>query len=515
MVFHYYSFCILIFLKFTFGDYVQLPGNTDIKDLKLQTGYLNANENGTQRMFYFLLEARDLPVDEAPLIIWFNGGPGCSSLGAFFEEFGPLYVNFEGTTLFENPHSWYHKANILFLESPIGVGFSYDTEDANVTKADDDGIAQQNFNAVVDFFERKHQSFIKHNFFIAAESYGGVYGPMLSALVAESIAKKEFPNNNFKGLMIGNGFMNVKLSTNTMILWSAYHARTSPDEWDAVKKHCKTPGASDVDSYDFMQFLKTTNKMDYQVDNKTECGRLIEPLLGQYTDDWIGYDFFNYYHDCYTNFSLSNATDPVKEALKLAPRRGISALWNKYSTDDKMSYSCWADVAAPKYLNLEEVQKALNLDSEWLERKEKWKVCNMPIYDQYVMTHQDMTPFFTKVFNNYTGPAFRVLIYNGDIDTACNYLADGYFVRDLAKKNDLKKTVKYQPWFYSDMKVMAGFYMRYEGANKLGSKLSIDVVTVKGAGHFVPLDRPGPSYQMVNNFLFAQPEKLANYSLPV
>ncbi|EGT56407.1 hypothetical protein CAEBREN_10915 [Caenorhabditis brenneri] len=99
--------------------------------------------------------------------------------------------------------------------------------------------------------------------------------------------------------------------------------------------------------------------------------------------------------------------------------------------------------------------------------------------------------------------------------TACSYLADGYFVMYLAKKNDLRKTVKYQPWFYSDMKVMAGFYMRYEGANKLGSKLSIDVVTVKGAGHFVPLDRPGPSYQMVNNFLFAQPEKLANYSLPV
>uniref|UniRef100_A0A1I7T6B7 Carboxypeptidase n=1 Tax=Caenorhabditis tropicalis TaxID=1561998 RepID=A0A1I7T6B7_9PELO len=448
-------------------------------------------------MFYFLLEARDVPFDEAPLIIWFNGGPGCSSLGAFFEEFGPLYINFDGKSLFENVHSWYHKANILFLESPIGVGFSYDKEVKNVTKADDDGIAQQNFNAVVDFFENKHPSYINHNFFIAAESYGGVYGPMLSALVAESIDKNEFPNENFQGLMIGNGFMNVKLSTNTMILWSAYHARTSPDEWDSIKEHCKTPGAKDVDDYDFM------------------CGRLIEPLLGQFTEDWTGYDFFNYYHDCYTNFSLANSTDPVKETLKLAPRLGISALLNKYSTDDKASYSCWADVALPKYLNLNEVKKALNLDREWLDRKEKWKTCNMEMYDQYVMTHQDMTPFFSKIFNNYTGPAFRVLIYNGDLDTACNYLADGYFVRDLAKKNDFKKTVIYQPWFYSANKVLSGYYMRYEGENDFGSKLSIDVVTVKGAGHFVPLDRPGPSYQMINNFLFAKPEKLANYTLPI
>ena len=55
-----------------------------------------------------LLESRDLPSEDAPLIIWFNGGPGCSSLGAFFEEFGPLYVNFDGKSLFENVNSWYH-----------------------------------------------------------------------------------------------------------------------------------------------------------------------------------------------------------------------------------------------------------------------------------------------------------------------------------------------------------------------------------------------------------------------
>lgn len=508
--------CILLFdLKFGLGEYVKLPGNPDIQDLKLQSGYLDANENGTQRMFYLLLESRDIPTKDAPLIIWFNGGPGCSSLGAFFEEFGPLYVQFDGKSLFENEHSWYHKANILFLESPIGVGFSYDTEDRNVSRGNDDSIAEQNFNAVVDFFENKHPSFMKQDFYIAAESYGGVYGPMLSALVAESIGKREFPNENFKGLMIGNGFMNVKLSTNTMILWGAYHARTSPDEWDDIKTHCKTPGAKDVDDYDFMHFMTTTNKMDYVVDNKTECGRLIEPLLGQYTENWEGYDFFNYYHDCYTNFSLPNATDPVKESMKLVPRKGISALFNKYSTDDKSSFSCWDDMALHKYLNLEEVKKALKLDKEWVERKEKWKVCNVAMYDQYVMTHQDMTPFFTKIFNNYTGPAFRVLIYNGDVDTACNYLADGYFVRDVARKNNFKKTVKYQPWYYSDNKVLAGYYMRYEGANRLGSKMSIDVVNVKGAGHFVPLDRPGPAYQMINNFLTAQPGKLANYTLPI
>ncbi|CAI2333317.1 unnamed protein product [Caenorhabditis sp. 36 PRJEB53466] len=507
----------LILVLSVFGvlcDYVKLPGNEEIGGLKLQSGYLSANENGTKRMFYLFLESRDLVPSEAPLIIWFNGGPGCSSLGAFFQEFGPLYVNYDGKTLFENPDSWDHKANILFLESPIGVGFSYHTEETNYTRADDDTTATENFLAVLNFFEEKHPGYVNHDFFVAAESYGGVYGPMLSALISAAIARREFPNENFKGLIIGNGYMNVKLSTNTMILWSAYHARTSPDEWDEIKEVCRTEGAKDVDEYDFMKFMNTTNKMDYTTDNRTECGRLIGPLIGV-ANKPLNYDFYNFYHDCYVNFSSPNATDPVKEALELAPRKGISALINKYSTDTRASYSCWNDKALNEYLNSDVVKKALKLNEEWLERNETWKACNALMYDQYVMTHQDVAPFFSTIFSNYTGPAFRVLIYNGDLDTACNFLADGYFARDLARQNSLKKTVKYDSWLYSDQQVLAGYYLRYEGANRLGSKLSIDVLTVKGAGHFVPLDRSGPAYQMINNFLFAQPEKLANYSLPI
>uniref|UniRef100_A0A8R1DGS5 Carboxypeptidase n=1 Tax=Caenorhabditis japonica TaxID=281687 RepID=A0A8R1DGS5_CAEJA len=457
-------------------DYLRLPGVIDIPNLKLQSGYLKANENGTQKMFYLFLESRDISSSDAPILIWFNGGPGCSSLSGFFEEFGPFYVNYDGKTLFENPDSWYHKSNILFLESPIGVGFSYDTEHKNFTKANDDLIAQQNFLAVVDFF-KKHPYYNKNDFYVAAESYGGVYGPMLSAAIAEAIGKLEFPNEHFKGLIIGNGYMNVKLTTNTMILWSAYHARTSPDDWDEIKAKCKTPGARDVDEYDFTKFMKTKNKMDYSVDNTTECGRLIAPLISQNTEGWEGYDFFNFYQDCYVNFTLPNLTDPVQEALRKAPK--IEALLNKYSTDNRASYRCWNDRALTSYLNLNSVKRALKIDASWLERGEKWAVCNSPMYDEYVMTHQDMTPFFERIFDNYRGPAFRILIYSGDVDTACNYLADGYFVRNLARRNNFAKTVKHQPWFYSSNRVIAGYYMRYERTNRLGSKLAVDVVTVK------------------------------------
>ena len=88
------------------------------------------------------------------MLLWFNGGPGCSSFGGLFEELGPFYINLDGQTLFENPYAWNKKANVLALESPIGVGFSYDNTVVNFTSANDDQSRDQNYAALVDFFTK-------------------------------------------------------------------------------------------------------------------------------------------------------------------------------------------------------------------------------------------------------------------------------------------------------------------------------------------------------------------------
>uniref|UniRef100_A0A914DAL2 Serine carboxypeptidase n=1 Tax=Acrobeloides nanus TaxID=290746 RepID=A0A914DAL2_9BILA len=73
-----------------------------------------------------LVESQGNPATD-PLVLWLNGGPGCSSLLGFFEELGPFFPNTDGTTLFENVFSWNKLANVLFIESPHGVGYSYTT----------------------------------------------------------------------------------------------------------------------------------------------------------------------------------------------------------------------------------------------------------------------------------------------------------------------------------------------------------------------------------------------------
>ncbi|CAD6194379.1 unnamed protein product [Caenorhabditis auriculariae] len=496
---------LLLFIS-AYG-FVELPG---FEGWNISSGYLDANESGTWRLFYVLVEARDLPREEAPLLIWFNGGPGCSSLGGFLEELGPYYINFDGKSVFENPFTWAQKANILFIESPVGTGFSYSAQEANYTKADDTTTAEQNFHAVRDFFEKKHVEYSNSTFFLSGESYAGVYVPMLSQKILQAINQDDFPNRNFQGISIGNGYMNVKFSMNTFVLWAAYHGRTSPDEWEKIKELCKTEGATDADHYDYTKFMTSKNGMDFYGD-KSECGKLLDPIIrGNFEED-EGFNFFNFYDDCYYNFSLPNPIDPVSEAFENVKKHGIRGLINKYSTDGNLGFSCWQDVALKNYLNSEVVQKALGIDETWRKRGEKWLPCNLVMYDNYHMTFNDTSPFFDDLIQKSKRESFRILVYSGDVDLACNFLGDQYFMRSLAKRNRMNKTQTHQPWFYKENNRQGGFQHRYELKNGHGTNISIDVLTIKGSGHFVPLDRPGPALQMINNFLFPTNGHLANY----
>lgn len=69
--------------------------------------------------------SQDKPADD-PTLVWFNGGPGCSSMLGMFQENGPVTVDTEGHgEIKENPHPWNARANVLYLEQPAGVGFSF------------------------------------------------------------------------------------------------------------------------------------------------------------------------------------------------------------------------------------------------------------------------------------------------------------------------------------------------------------------------------------------------------
>ena len=139
--------------------------------------------------------------------MWYNGGPGSSSLIGLLTENGQLQLNDASLnvtkgappTLFYNPNSWSSVANVLYLEQPKGVGFSY----CDATEADcintDESTAIDAHEFLINFF-RAYPEYSKQDFYITGESYAGTYIPMLMDQIDQ-----HDDVTNFKGAMIGNG----------------------------------------------------------------------------------------------------------------------------------------------------------------------------------------------------------------------------------------------------------------------------------------------------------------------
>lgn len=85
-----------------------LPGQPQNVDFSQYSGYVTVNEQAGRALFYWLIESPESQnPDERPLLLWLNGGPGCSSIAyGAAEEIGPFHINADGKTLYLNPYSW-------------------------------------------------------------------------------------------------------------------------------------------------------------------------------------------------------------------------------------------------------------------------------------------------------------------------------------------------------------------------------------------------------------------------
>ncbi|XP_070182957.1 lysosomal protective protein-like, partial [Littorina saxatilis] len=110
-----------------------VPGLKKQPNFKHYSGYLQAS--GSKKLHYWFLESQNNPASD-PMVLWMNGGPGCSSDLGLLSEHGPFRVQDDGVTVLINPFSWNTVANMLYLEAPAGVGYSY-SDDGNYTTDDD------------------------------------------------------------------------------------------------------------------------------------------------------------------------------------------------------------------------------------------------------------------------------------------------------------------------------------------------------------------------------------------
>ncbi|KAF9624073.1 hypothetical protein IFM89_007771 [Coptis chinensis] len=146
----------------------QIPGQPLVK-FKQYSGYVTTDESYGKALFYWFFEATQKPA-EKPLLLWLNGGPGCSSVGfGEAQELGPFLVRKDSVIKFNN-YTWNRAANLLFLDAPAGVGFSY--SNASIDNYGDNSTALGSYTFLVNWFKRFPQ-YKSTEFYIAGESYAG------------------------------------------------------------------------------------------------------------------------------------------------------------------------------------------------------------------------------------------------------------------------------------------------------------------------------------------------------
>ena len=149
------KFFVLLFLSFLLTVINSSPYKVDdffngLYSKDIFSGYLSTG-NPNHKLFYIFTPSQSSTPDKDPLILWLHGGPGCSSLEAFLMEAGPVVTEKFGNKFELNKYAWNNNANIIFLESPAGVGFSIN-KDATYN-FDDPTVAKENLNAFINFFE--------------------------------------------------------------------------------------------------------------------------------------------------------------------------------------------------------------------------------------------------------------------------------------------------------------------------------------------------------------------------
>ncbi|KAG6831447.1 hypothetical protein H0H87_005119 [Tephrocybe sp. NHM501043] len=131
----------------------------------------------TESIWFWFFASRKNP-DTAPLALWFNGGPGSSSMIGLFQEHGPCRITNDSSTVTLNPYSWNNEANVLYIDQPVGVGFSHGDLKVGTSQA----AAADVWTFLQIFFsDTRFAKFQPNKLALWTESYGGHYGPTFAA----------------------------------------------------------------------------------------------------------------------------------------------------------------------------------------------------------------------------------------------------------------------------------------------------------------------------------------------
>ncbi|XP_077455796.1 putative serine carboxypeptidase CPVL [Stigmatopora argus] len=180
----------------------ELPG----QNVKGYAGYLTVNKKYNSNLFFWFFPAL-MPSFDSSVLLWLQGGPGGSSMFGLFVEHGP-YVVFKNMTVKLRDYAWTTKHSVLYIDNPVGTGFSFTDDDRGYAQNQDD-VGGDLYSALIQFFQLfpEYQS---NDFYATGESYAGKYVPAVSYYIHKNNPTAKI-KINFKGMAIGDGLCDPEM----------------------------------------------------------------------------------------------------------------------------------------------------------------------------------------------------------------------------------------------------------------------------------------------------------------
>jgi len=442
------------------------------------SGYIPVKENNYHYMF---LESQNDTVND-PVLIWFNGGPGCSSMLGFAQEIGPWAMADEDDEFKRNPYSWNNFANVLFIESPAGVGFSF-CESTESCIYNDDNSAEDNYQVILSWMTEKFPEFAANDLYISGESYAGIYVPYVSRLIhLHNMNETNEFKFNFKGWMVGNGVTNWKYDgVPSFIEMGYWHGLYQTSLYNDIMK-------CDLEYFDF----RTESLSD-------ECMNLVMTWYNETENIFI--------YDIYKSMVLPDEeqTESTDVPRNMRVFESLKMLLQKRADDSKpvkktnridllgYNYAPWmsgmkkAQVSDPcpyqsplvQYFNNDEVRANLHIP----DYVGLWDMCN----NTYNYTASEKGSQWIWEEMKASGQNYRLLKYSGDTDGAVPTIGSEHWINEL----NWDVLEKYRPYFLEN-KHLGGYIEVRDG---------LTFATVHGAGHMVPQYKRAESFYLIKNWI--------------
>mmetsp|Transcript_2737 Transcript_2737/g.5707 ORF Transcript_2737/g.5707 Transcript_2737/m.5707 type:complete len:509 (+) Transcript_2737:174-1700(+) len=408
------------------------------------SGYFNL-PNSSLRYFYYFAAAESKSMSKAPLILWMSGGPGCSSLLAAMMENGPCKVERDEmgkARAHLAKFGWNNKANVVWVDQPAGVGFSYGPDDAVLSSHDE--VADNMLSFLFRWQERFPDS---HNgeLFIFAESFGGHYAPAVGRRYfdAERLGKAP-PGLKLKGIGVGNGLTNPGIQYK----YASEFAYKNTYGIKAISK----------EQYDDMN----ENKLPSCLEKIHACNSVV----GSETDCLDAFIFCN-----------TQLDTPYVESG-----------YNVYDVRSKGNYKDDLN-AVSEFVSQTEVRAALDALND-----KKFEACNMQVYAKFI---GDWMREYDKAIPAMLDGGIDILIYAGDADFICNWMGNLAWVNAMEWKGK-KAFNEAENQIFTLPNGEAGG----EGkTSKIGHGGRLTFLRIYGAGHLAPRDQPYTTQQMLNRFI--------------